>query len=128
MSDPETVVLSRTPFARRQSEENDRNLRAMLVKHKWLYGPDRGDLTLGPVRFFENGIVSGYEHANERRWAVRSNILALLNDIGVPTTHFILLFGGDKPALLGRFLEDLESRWLLVCIDPQVNVDPSEGV
>ena len=126
MVDLETTALSNAPFARRRTEKNDRDLRALLVSHTWAYGPDNKEPRLGRTRFLENGLIGDYKHEKERRWAVRANILTFMTDIGLPTSHFILLFGGAKPVLLGKSVEDPKIRYFLNFPESLVNVGPAK--
>ena len=96
-----------------KSDGNDRVLRALLIKSAWMYGPDNGGPRWARICFLKNGRIGDYEHANEAFWSVGNNTLTLINTSFLPTSNFLLIFGGSRPMLAGRSIESPQDRFRL---------------
>ena len=102
MSDPEQVAFSDMALEKGTSRANDESLRALLIRRTWVYSPEDGSPSWGPIRFLENGRIGEYQRKDAQLWSVSGNTLTITNLLGQPTSRFILVFNEPKPMLAGK--------------------------
>jgi len=54
-------------------------LEERLINSTWRFSRGDGQLIAPVLQLLPRGVIGGYAHANERRWAIRNGLIRFLN-------------------------------------------------